>query len=97
MPVHTVTITEQFSAEPDDVLTLVADAARWREWTGPLLRRGRPAGFELDEKHAYELPPVWPFLHRVGRLSTRARPGGGGELEWSFSFRTRDPVVGVAT
>lgn len=64
---------------------------------GPVALRERTTMLKPGSEHAYTMLPRWPFRDFVGRLSVRALPEGGGELEWSFSFRTRDPVVGVAT
>lgn len=99
MATHTVRVRVQFSADPADVLGLESDAAQWRQWAGPPLRgfrrRSSTTALEPGVEHVYAVQPMRQLYDRVGRVTVRARPGGGGELEWTCSFRSANPVVGV--
>lgn len=98
MATHTVRVHAQFSADHADVLGLESDAAQWRQWADPPLRgsrrRRRTTALEPGVEHVYAVQPRWQLYDRVGRITVRARPGGG-ELEWICSFRSANRIVGV--
>lgn len=67
MTTYSFRITERFSAQPGDVRALATDAARWREWAGPLLSRFR---WPPVAEHEYTMLPTWPLRCRPGKSRT---------------------------
>ena len=61
---------------------------------GPIAIVERTVSYVPGESHTYSMDPLATVRNYLATLTVRPNDGGGGELTWSVSFDTVDPVSG---